>query len=194
MLLLNFPLQRLLIMTKYLFNSFLPTHQHRVKKYFDFTGDDSNPGPQPVYAGPGQPERQSRQRNFNTGCCNSLSLSIQGNLQNFHANLDTTFNRNQNINGFPTWRSTDGQKAIWHAAKTWCLGDIKDFGSRICQVHSIADTGCPSDISKNNWRYWTGSEFTNVKPGDLNVLCQGGMTYNFICILKTVFFQITLIV
>ena len=142
----------------------------------DLIGDDSNPGPQPNYAGPGQPERQSRQRNFNTGCCNSLSLSIQGNLQNFHANLGTTFNRNQNINGFPTWRSTDGQKAIWHAAKTWCLGDIKDFGSRICQVHSTADTGCPSDISKSNWRYWTGSEFTNVKSGDLNVLCQGGMT------------------
>ena len=144
-----------------------------------FIGEDDS-GPQPVYAGPGSPQRQGRQQrnNFNTGCCNSLTFRLQGALQNFHANLETTFDKNANINGFPTWQSRDGQKAIWHAAKTWCVGDIKDFGSRICQLHSLADGRCPSEISDSNWRYWTGSDFRNVISGDLNVFCQGGMTYS----------------
>ena len=160
--------------------------------YIIFIGEDLYPGPQPVaqsgsnsrnlsalYEVPGPAKRQSRQRNLNTGCCNSLSLRLQGtlqNLQNLHADLETTFIRNQNINGFPTWQSRDGQKAIWHAAKTWCVGDIKDFGSRICQLHSLADASCPSEVSSSNWRYWTGSGFTNVNSGELNILCLLGMS------------------
>ena len=54
------------------------------------------------------------------------------------------------------------------------MGDVKDFGSRICQLHSLADGKCPYEVSSSNWRYWTGSEFKNVNSGEMIVLCQGG--------------------
>ena len=159
-----------------------------------FIGEDSGPDP---YPGPRpQPSviggsagfnnpRQGRKfrsglrqgRNFRSGCCNSISLRLQDILRNFHPNLEITFNRNRNVNGFPSWLSTDRKRAIWHTSKSWCVGDFIELGSNICKLHSLADARCPSDIRSNNWRYWSGSEFRNVNSGDLTMICQRGITY-----------------
>ena len=124
------------------------------------------------------PENPRHLRNFKSGCCTSLSLSLQGFVQNFHSNLAITFKRAQNeVNGFPSWTSESGEKAIWHVSKYWCIGNIKDLGSVTCQIHSTMDISCPSDIGSLGWKFWswTDSEFRNVKLGDLNVSCGGGM-------------------
>ena len=119
---------------------------------------------------------QRQGRNFRSGCCNSLTLKLQNVLRNFHPNLEITFNRNRNVNGFPSWLSTDRKRAIWHTSKSWCVGDVIELGSNICKLHSLVDARCPSDIRSNTWRYWAGSEFKNVNSGDLTMICRRGST------------------
>ena len=119
---------------------------------------------------------QRQGRNFKSGCCNSLTLRLRNVLRNFHPNLEITFNRNRNVNGFPSWLSTDRKRAIWHTSKSWCVGDVIELGSNICKLHSLVDARCPSDIRSNTWRYWAGSEFKNVNSGDLTMICRRGST------------------